>query len=216
VELSCTICTYLNEYVPMRQLSQTKSHRNGETNLPCRVRGWLSRDPLPNAEGTQGANLYWYVGNNAINAVDPLGLLPPGVPPVSDPSRQSPDPTPPSPNNQSGGAGAGAGAAAAGQLAYSELIKLLTECPGNNKCLEDCCSCCASYASKALAAAGIASILTIAACNAGDAVPIVALLCIAAAVENYREEANTVQQDLLTCKNGCSGKYSNSGATSCS
>jgi RHS repeat-associated protein len=62
----------------MRQPSQTKSHRNGETNLPCRVRGWLSRDPYVDAQGndaelTQGANLYWYVSNNSVNAVDPLG-----------------------------------------------------------------------------------------------------------------------------------------------
>ena len=35
---------------------------------------WLSRDPLRNAEITEGANLYAYVRNNSINAVDPLGL----------------------------------------------------------------------------------------------------------------------------------------------
>jgi RHS repeat-associated protein len=35
---------------------------------------WLSRDPLRNAEIEEGANLYAYVGNNPINATDPLGL----------------------------------------------------------------------------------------------------------------------------------------------
>jgi RHS repeat-associated protein len=35
---------------------------------------WLSRDPLTDAELLQGANLYWYVGNNAVNAIDALGL----------------------------------------------------------------------------------------------------------------------------------------------
>jgi len=38
-----------------------------------RVGRWLSRDPLPNAELSQGASLYWYVGNNPINGNDPLG-----------------------------------------------------------------------------------------------------------------------------------------------
>jgi RHS repeat-associated protein len=35
---------------------------------------WLSRDPLLNAEIKEGPNLYAYVGNNPINAVDPFGL----------------------------------------------------------------------------------------------------------------------------------------------
>ncbi len=35
---------------------------------------WLSRDPLQDAESLEGPNLYTYVGNNPINAVDPLGL----------------------------------------------------------------------------------------------------------------------------------------------
>jgi RHS repeat-associated protein len=41
---------------------------------------WLSRDPYVDAQGndaelTQGTNLYWYVSNNAVNKVDPLGLI---------------------------------------------------------------------------------------------------------------------------------------------
>lgn len=35
---------------------------------------WLSRDPLRNAEVQEGPNLYAYVANNPVNAVDPLGL----------------------------------------------------------------------------------------------------------------------------------------------
>jgi RHS repeat-associated protein len=35
---------------------------------------WLSRDPLRNAETEEGANLYWYVANDPINATDRLGL----------------------------------------------------------------------------------------------------------------------------------------------
>ena len=35
---------------------------------------WLSRDPLPKAEMDEGPNLYAYVGDNPVNAVDPLGL----------------------------------------------------------------------------------------------------------------------------------------------
>jgi RHS repeat-associated protein len=35
---------------------------------------WLSRDPLSNAEESEGPNLYAYVGNNPINYRDPLGL----------------------------------------------------------------------------------------------------------------------------------------------
>jgi RHS repeat-associated protein len=34
---------------------------------------WLSRDPLVNAEVSQGSNLYAYVGNNPINLTDPYG-----------------------------------------------------------------------------------------------------------------------------------------------
>ena len=36
---------------------------------------WLSRDPLRKAELREGPNLYAYVANSPINAVDPLGLM---------------------------------------------------------------------------------------------------------------------------------------------
>lgn len=39
---------------------------------------WLSRDPLMNAEMTQGPNLYAYVGNEPNALTDPEGLAPPG------------------------------------------------------------------------------------------------------------------------------------------
>jgi RHS repeat-associated protein len=35
---------------------------------------WLSRDPLKNAELEEGYNLFCYVRNDPLNAVDPLGL----------------------------------------------------------------------------------------------------------------------------------------------
>jgi RHS repeat-associated protein len=36
---------------------------------------WLSRDPLHDAEETEGPNLYAYVGNDPVNLIDPLGLV---------------------------------------------------------------------------------------------------------------------------------------------
>jgi hypothetical protein len=49
---------------------------------PVRARRWLSRDPYVDIDGNdaelaQGANLYWYVFNNAVNRVDPTGLIAP-------------------------------------------------------------------------------------------------------------------------------------------
>jgi len=35
---------------------------------------WISRDPLPDAEMSQGVNLYSYVGNNTVNYLDQFGL----------------------------------------------------------------------------------------------------------------------------------------------
>ena len=35
---------------------------------------FISRDPLPYAELSQGLNPYWYVQNNAVNRLDPTGL----------------------------------------------------------------------------------------------------------------------------------------------
>lgn len=35
---------------------------------------WLSRDPLEDAEQSQGPDLYGYVGNNPLSSTDPLGL----------------------------------------------------------------------------------------------------------------------------------------------
>ncbi len=35
---------------------------------------WISRDPMGDAEMNQGPNLYWYVRNDPIDAIDPLGL----------------------------------------------------------------------------------------------------------------------------------------------
>ena len=35
---------------------------------------WLSRDPLPDAERSQGPNLYEYVGDDPIIGIDPSGL----------------------------------------------------------------------------------------------------------------------------------------------
>jgi RHS repeat-associated protein len=51
---------------------------------------WLSRDPLKNAELKEGNNLFCYVRNDPINAVDPLGLIYEPCPPPS--WRRIPDP----------------------------------------------------------------------------------------------------------------------------
>jgi RHS repeat-associated protein len=45
---------------------------------------WISRDPLKNAEVSQGSNLYRYVFNNPVNLDDPWGLQPP-IPPGNQP-----------------------------------------------------------------------------------------------------------------------------------
>jgi RHS repeat-associated protein len=37
---------------------------------------FLSRDPLANAELSQGPNLYWFIGDNSVNGLDPAGLAP--------------------------------------------------------------------------------------------------------------------------------------------
>jgi len=49
-------------------------HPLHSTRPASRVGRWLSRDPLPNAELSQGANLYWYVRNNPIANHDLFGL----------------------------------------------------------------------------------------------------------------------------------------------
>jgi len=62
--------------------AQPKKHCHSKSSLDLAVyRGydpdlgrWLSRDPLENAELSQGPNLYAYVGNNPVNLADPLGL----------------------------------------------------------------------------------------------------------------------------------------------
>jgi hypothetical protein len=64
----------------MRQTTQAKANVTMKPIQPARARRWLSRDPYVDAQGndaelTQGANLYWYVKNNAVNAVDPMGLF---------------------------------------------------------------------------------------------------------------------------------------------
>jgi RHS repeat-associated protein len=74
----------------MRQQSPVACHRLGKTlnsvdifvELECvrnryshsEYRRWLSRDPIANAELSQGANLYAYVLNNPENVVDESGL----------------------------------------------------------------------------------------------------------------------------------------------
>jgi RHS repeat-associated protein len=62
---------------------------------------WLSRDPLPGVELSEGSNLYEYVRNEPINKNDPLGLFPHGYTPYQDP----PDPYAPKPDVPDNGGG---------------------------------------------------------------------------------------------------------------
>jgi RHS repeat-associated protein len=55
----------------MKHSAQPTYQRNDSEN---RVAEWLSRDPLPGAEQSQGPNLYEYVDNSPIDLTDPLGL----------------------------------------------------------------------------------------------------------------------------------------------
>jgi RHS repeat-associated protein len=72
--------TVINTTLP--DFNFTGLYRHSASNLDMAVRRfydpdlgrWLSRDPLENAEISQGPNLYNYVGNNSINKIDPLGL----------------------------------------------------------------------------------------------------------------------------------------------
>jgi hypothetical protein len=52
--------------------SLAKSRSN--TAALASVAEWLSRDPLPDAERSQGPNLYEYVGNSPIDRADKFGL----------------------------------------------------------------------------------------------------------------------------------------------
>ena len=60
----------------------TGLYRHSKSNLDLAVHRaydpdlgrWLSRDPLKNAELTQGTNLYAYLNNGSLDAVDPLGM----------------------------------------------------------------------------------------------------------------------------------------------
>ena len=49
---------------------------------------WLSRDPLPNAEQIEGMNLYEYVSDRPLVALDPLGLGSRGFTPTKCPCGQ--------------------------------------------------------------------------------------------------------------------------------
>ena len=60
----------------------TGLYRHSGSNLDMAVRRfydpdlarWISRDPLKDAEVSQGPNLYWYVRNGPITRIDPLGM----------------------------------------------------------------------------------------------------------------------------------------------
>jgi RHS repeat-associated protein len=57
-------------------LNLTRGGSGGSTGRPYdpNTGKWLSRDPLKNAEMSQGPNLYQYVQNEPLNRTDPLGL----------------------------------------------------------------------------------------------------------------------------------------------
>jgi RHS repeat-associated protein len=73
---------------PVVELPLTQENATGSVRYTYQIASgraeWLSRDPYVDAQGndaelTQGANLYWYVQNNAVNAVDPSGLASPKI-----------------------------------------------------------------------------------------------------------------------------------------
>jgi RHS repeat-associated protein len=85
---------------------------------------FISRDPLENAELSQGTNLYWYVRNNTPNSFDPMGLF--GLP---DALEQLFDD------------------------AEEEMERAIIECPDYNPCPTKCNDCCKQMAIAADAAA---------------------------------------------------------------
>jgi RHS repeat-associated protein len=174
---------------------------------------WLSRDPVGEAAGT---NLFWYVANNAVNNVDPLGLLPPGLPSSYDPSRQIPDPTPPPNNGMSGQAKGGiAGALAAAALSVidaivGKYISAIAQCPSTNKCKTPCLKCVSDGTNKAIDGLSAAIPIAVASCiAAGFAAegPLGAVgaagLCYFAVTDAQGTEAQLLQTTALTAIQGC-------------